>query len=106
MLCAVMGKVSHKKPEPIIDGAKVLYWAWSGEEPFGWVGDPNDPEAVAIFGLAIARYDNDEHVYRFSCDANWETAQDGLYDTTEEAIEWLPDQYKKISASWQKYECD
>lgn len=67
-----------KKPAPAIDGAKVLYWAWSGDQPFGWLGAESDPNAIAIFGLAIAQYDNSSVIYRFSCNENWETEQDGV----------------------------
>ncbi len=41
-----------------IDGAKVLYWAWTGDLPFGWAGIDTDPKAIAILGLVIAQYDN------------------------------------------------
>ncbi len=92
------------KPQKEIDGAKVLYWAWSGSIPFGFVGTPEDPMASKIFGLAICQYENSDDVYRFSCDENWETQQDQVYDSIEQAIENLPDQYKNVSAEWIKFE--
>ncbi len=91
------------KPEPIIDGAKVLYWAWSGVKPFGWLGATDDPKAIPIFGLAIAQYDNDSTIYRFSCNENWETEQDGTYETPEEAMRLLPEQYQEVQANWKRY---
>jgi hypothetical protein len=91
------------KPPPTIDGATVLYWAWSGNTPFGRVGDESDPEATAIFGLAIARYEGDSRTYRFSCDRNWEVEQDGVCESVDEAINQLPVQYRRVTAKWHKY---
>jgi hypothetical protein len=84
-----------------IDGAKVIKWAWSGQKPFGYVGNTDDPQRENVYGLAICQYENSDNVYRFSCDINWETIQDGLYDTVEKAIEQLPDQYKNVEVNWQ-----
>jgi hypothetical protein len=86
------------KPPKEIDGAKVLFWAWSAPVSFGKVSD------IEIYGLAICQYENSEDVYRFSCDENWETQQDGLYDSIEEAIEELPEQYKNVAAKWTAFE--
>jgi hypothetical protein len=86
------------KPTAEIDGAKVLYWAWSGLQPFGYVGD------TKIYGLAICQYENSNQVYRFSCNKFWETEQDSQYDSVEKAIEQLPDQYKNVKADWIKFE--
>ncbi len=88
------------KPPKEIDGAKVLYWAWSGSIPFGFVGDPKDPMASKIYGLAICKYENSDDVYRFSCDENWETQQDQVYNSVNRAIENLPAQYKNVKAGW------
>jgi hypothetical protein len=96
------------KPEKEIDGANVLYWAWSGAKPFGVIrykGEEKDGQiAFEIYGLAICRYDNDNRVYRFSCEKNWETQQDGLYDSIEEAKADLPEQYKEVPANWILFE--
>jgi hypothetical protein len=83
-----------KKPPNKIDKANVLEWAWSGSIPFGKVGETD------IFGLAICQYENSDEYYRFSCDKNWETEQDGLYDSVEEAKNCLPEQYKNVPANW------
>ena len=88
------------EPPDFIDGARVIKWAWSGQEPFGYVGDENDTEREVIYGLAICQYDDSGNIYRFSCDSNWETVQDGLYDKIENAIRQLPDQYKNVIANW------
>lgn len=90
-----------------LDGAKVIKWAWSGQNPFGYVGNEDDKEREEIYGLAICKYENEEgadnieSIYRFSCDKNWETVQDSLYDTVENAIIYLPEQYKNVNANWQ-----
>ena len=85
-------------PPAQIDGATVLEWAWSDIEPFGEVpGSSTGP----IFGLAIAKYE-DEDIYRFSCDHDWECVQDGLYESVEEAKRLLPDQYRCVPATWIK----
>jgi hypothetical protein len=35
-------------------------------------------------------------IYRFSCDKEWEVQQDSSYDSIENAIEQLPDQYRNV----------
>jgi hypothetical protein len=66
-----------------IDGTNVIKWAWSGQKPFGYVGNIDDSESEEVYGLAICQYEDNDSVYRFSCDKNWEAVQDGLYDTVE-----------------------
>ena len=90
------------EPPNYLDGAKVIKWAWSGQQPFGFVGYENSPERDEIYGLAICKYDHEEGIYRFSCDRNWEVVQDGFYDTVENAIKQLPDQYKNVEADWRR----
>lgn len=85
-------------PPREIDGARVIEWAWSGSEPFGEVPGAERPD---IYGLAIATYDN-RSFYRFSCDQNWATVQDGLYDSIDDAKDQLPDQYRNVVAKWVK----
>jgi hypothetical protein len=94
-----------KKPPEKIDGANVLEWSWSGEQPFGVVKSAGNNEVTAeIFGLAICQYDNSNVIYRFSCDKNWETEQDFDYSSVTEAKEYLPFQYKAVSINWIIYE--
>ena len=87
---------SRHEPPIRIDGARVIEWAWAGDKPFGEVLGADSPE---IFGLAIATYD-DQKFYRFSCDQDWETQQDGLYDSINEAKRLLPDQYRMVEVNW------
>jgi hypothetical protein len=90
------------KPPAYIDGAKVIKWAWSGLEPFEYIGTVDGPEREEVYGLAICQYENSRDFYQFSCDKNWETVQDGIYATVEDAIRFLPAQYKNVEANWQK----
>lgn len=85
------------RPPKEIDGAKVLFWAWSGSMPFGRVSD------IEIYGLALCQYENTEDVYRFSCDEDWETQQDDVYSSVQEAKESLPTQYKNVEAEWKAF---
>lgn len=89
------------KPPKKIDGANVLEWAWSGDIPFGVIhySEGNLPP-IEIFGLAICQYVKSNDIYRFSCNKNWETEQDGVYSSVEAAKEHLPSQYKNVPANW------
>ena len=71
----------------MIDNARVLWWAWAGEEPFGYCGD------VPVYGFAIARYDSGA-LYRFSCDRGWETVNDSPQDDEERAKDAIPTNYR------------
>jgi hypothetical protein len=97
LFCNKMNKPTHEPPSEI-DGARVIEWAWSGDQPFGEVPGADSPK---IFGLAIAAYD-DRAFYRFSCDEEWETQQDGLYASIDEAKRQLPDQYRNVEAQWMR----
>jgi len=92
------------KPPKTIDNAEVLYWAWSGEIPFGTLKSTNGSIIADIFGLAICVYRDSDSIYRFSCDNEWESEQDSDYSSIEEAMNNLPEQYKNVPANWRKYE--
>ena len=70
----------------MIDGARVLWWAWSGEEPFG------HSSGVEIYGFAICRYDSGA-LYRFSCDRDWQTVNDEDHADESEAKAATPMNY-------------
>ena len=91
----VISAVGHMKPPAFIDGARVLEWAWS-RVPFGYVLDSGAP----IYGLDVCRYDGETRFYRFSCNERWQTEQDDVYDSLEEAKLWLPKQYQEVFAEW------
>ena len=70
----------------MIDNARVLWWAWAGDEPFGFCSD------IPIYGFAICRYDAGA-LYRFSCDHDWETVNDSPQRDEEEAKAAIPTNY-------------
>ncbi len=89
-------------PPSHIDGARVLAWAWS-DLPFGHVAcEAGDLGAapIAIHGLAVCRYGDEARVYRFSCDAHWDSVQDAIHDSLDDAKEQLPAQYRAVAAAW------
>ncbi|UQV45699.1 hypothetical protein KIV45_00845 [Janthinobacterium lividum] len=87
-------------PPSHLDGARVLAWAWS-DLPFGLVNDEHGGAApIAIHGLAVCRYGDEGRVYRFSCDARWDTVQDEVYASADEARQQLPAQYRAVAAVW------
>jgi hypothetical protein len=101
-----LGKVQSdnqiNEPPDELDGARVIKWAWSGNKPFGLIsivnGSSDDP--IEIYGLAICQYDASDNVYRFSCDRSWNVQQDGSYESVDDALRQLPDQYKLVAAKW------
>lgn len=88
-------------PPPHIDGALVLEWAWS-EIPFGELRSSDGSIVTAIHGLALCRYEGSSTIYRFSCDANWETEQDSDHSSIEQAKAHLPEQYRRVPTQWIK----
>lgn len=91
------------EPPDELDGAKVIKWAWSGDKPFGLLSIVNSDSnaSIEIVGIALCKYDDSDNVYRFSCDKNWEVQQDGVYQSVDDALRQLPDQYKPGTANWQ-----
>ena len=88
------------EPPSYLDGAKVLKWCWSGQYPFGYMGNKEDPDSVAVYGLAICEYETHSSLYRFSCDKNWEVVNDSMEVSIAGAIENIPDQYKNVDRIW------
>ena len=86
-------------PPSHLDGARVLAWAWS-DLPFGHVAAEDGAAPIAIHGLAVCRYADEAQVYRFSCDAQWETLQDDVYASVDEAREQLPAQCRAVAVVW------
>jgi hypothetical protein len=85
------------KPPETIDGARVVYWAWSTEPPlFLMQGDPQ-PEAVC--GLAVCEYASGA-VYRFSCDAQWQVLNDSPYPTVLAALTARSGNYDVTRVAW------
>jgi len=91
------------RPPPQLDGAKVLYWAWSGDQPFGDMPYPDGSVAARIYGFAICIYDAGD-IYRFSCDGQWEVQNDFTYATPHEAMDAVYPQYANRPVHWIKYD--
>jgi len=85
----------------MIDGARVLEWAWS-DEPFGEILDTEGHLVAVIHGLALCAYEGSAAIYRFSCDARWRCQQDGLHASIAEAKAELPAQYRRVEPVWQR----
>ena len=88
------------EPPNYLDGAKVIKWAWSGQVPFGITENTDGDEKEEVFGLAVCKYEDSDKFYRFGCDKNWEVVQDSLYNSIEDAIRFLPEQYKNVERNW------
>lgn len=89
-------------PPEKIDGASILYYACSGLCPFGYIKYENGEVATEIYGFAIGKFKNNDAIYRFSCNRNWEVEQDAQYDSIESAMNNIPDQYQKCAVVWNK----
>lgn len=94
-------QILKMEPPDFIDGAKVLQWAWSWPEPFGWLTSEDGSVKEAVHALAFCQYENSSTIYSFTCDQNWETMQDGVFGSIEDAKKFLPQQYRNVVANWQ-----
>jgi hypothetical protein len=85
----------------MLDGAPVLWWAWSGDQAFGQM--PGAPERDRwIYGLAICRYESGS-LYRFSCNKEWEVVNDAPASNEDEAKNAIPVNYDRSRVFWQRY---
>lgn len=89
-------------PPSSIDGADVLFFAWSGATPFFIM--PDGGAGRRIFGLAICEYQRHHGVYSFSCDEQWETQNDMLLRTAEEALYERSSQFDRSAVQWINYQ--
>lgn len=85
-------------PPDKIDGAEVIEWSYS-DSPYGKLFDENGKDSISIHGFAICTYDHVKF-YRFSCNKNWETEQDSLFDSVEEAKQANYPQYGNNKIKW------
>ncbi len=85
-------------PPNELDGARVLWLAWSGEEPFGELCD-SEGQQQFVHGLAVCTYDTGLF-YRFSCDSEWQVVQDSFYDSEESAKNAIPENYDASRVNW------
>jgi hypothetical protein len=85
----------------MLDGARVLWWAWSGETPFGELYGAEEEDRW-VHGLAVCRYDSGE-IYRFSCNRRWDVVQDMDHATEDDAKASIPGNYDAARVRWQRY---
>jgi hypothetical protein len=88
-------------PPSTLDGARVLWWAWAGDEPFGELPGADGDDRL-VFGFAVCRYDTGE-LYRFTCNWHWQVVQDMDQVDEDEAKADIPAQYDASRVAWQRY---
>jgi nuclear transport factor 2 (NTF2) superfamily protein len=74
----------------------VLWWAWSGEEPFGLMSNE------AVHGFAVCQYDSGQ-IYRFSCNSRWEVVNDMDHANEDSAKADIPLNYDESRVEWRRY---
>lgn len=75
-----------KPPPDQLDGAGVLLWAYSPDQPFFIMNDSHGAPHQAIHGFVVCRYEAENIFYRFSCDLGWNVVNDMDYASLEEAV--------------------
>lgn len=88
-------------PPATLDGARVLWWAWAGEFPFGELPGAEGDDRF-VYGFAVCRYESGRY-YRFTCNKHWEVAQDQYHDDEESALADIPRQYAVRRVVWRRY---
>jgi len=79
----------------ILDGAKVI--AITKKDDFGIIRCSDDSmPPISVKYLAICQYDKRNNFYVFLCDENYEVQHDNLYDTLEEAMEYVLRRNKNV----------
>jgi hypothetical protein len=89
------------EPPEQLDGAKVLWWAWSGNAPFFVMPYSDGSGGIQIHGLAICQYESGS-IYHFSCNREWEVENDSNWSTIEGAMTGRSGQYDVAAVKWQK----
>lgn len=87
-------------PPKTLDGAVVLYWAWSEPAPFFLM--PDGAKGTPIHGLAVCSYRNSKDVYRFSCNRNWGVENDSQHESVERAMQAQSAQYDTAAIRWNR----
>lgn len=90
------------EPPDEIDGAKVVWWAYDSKKPFFVMKFTNGLDYKPIHGFALCQYKSSREVYKFSCDLQWNVANDSVYETVEQALSDIGRQFQDIH--WQKKE--
>jgi hypothetical protein len=91
--------MGQNAPPSTLDGARVLYWAWSGDEIFGQVNFTNGSLFAKIHGLAICKYETGP-IYLFSCNEDWEVVGDYDFESVVKAKDHVSSQYGNQGIRW------
>jgi len=89
------------EPPDELDGAGVLYWAWSGGKPFFVMPYSDGSGGISIHGLAVCQYESGA-IYRFSCSRGWEVENDSNRASVDDAMTGPSAQYYVAAVEWQK----
>ena len=90
------------KPPSQLHGSKVLYWAWSGDKPFGSMKYSDGSLAAEIHGFAICIFA--DTILRVSCDRNWEVQNDMDFPTIQDAMNTVYPQYQQVPTEWELFD--
>ncbi len=85
-------------PPPVLDGARVLWWAWAGEVPFGELPGAQGDDRL-VYGFAVCRYAPGQ-LYRFTCNKHWNVVQDADHSNEDDAKADIPKQYDVERVVW------
>jgi hypothetical protein len=88
------------EPPETLDGAEVLYWAWSAAPPFFGMPETGTANVFDVCGLAVCRYAESGAIYRFSCDRAWEVLNDAPYATVAQALVGPSGQFDVTRVRW------
>ena len=104
-LCLVTAYVRQPRsmrPPAQLDGADVLWWAWSGREPFGELCNASERERW-VFGFAVCRYGGSYNYCRFSCNEKWQVVNDSMHADKAAAKAAIPSNYDAGRVAWQSF---
>ena len=88
-------------PPQVLDGARVLWWAWAGEVPFGELPGTQGDD-LRVYGFAVCQYATGQ-LYRFTCNKHWEVMQDMDHSNEEDAKADIPGQYDADRVVWHRW---
>ncbi|WML48518.1 hypothetical protein RCG23_25410 [Neobacillus sp. PS3-34] len=86
-----------------LDGAKVIQYTKNVvSNDFGFVlyQEESTKKKVKITGIAIAKYEDGEGFYLFSCDLNWQVIGDYFFFSLDEAIKDASDGFGVKKNDW------
>jgi hypothetical protein len=93
-------------PPRQLDGADVLLWAVSSRGVFHTIPHNADHIAdsvIAVVGMAICQYSDDERFYLFKCNRDWEVVFDWDAENVVEAQQIASAHVKGERIDWQPF---